>query len=148
MNSPDDIIAKLSPVLSPWRRFGGLAALLAGLGGAVALGSLWLTEPGQLPDRLHLGFALLLALCLAWAGYGGWVLTRRAPMFALDRVVAGWLSVAASAMTAVLLAVLAALRDTPVLFAVGPLLVAVAGVVTFLAHRRRDALLRRKAELS
>ncbi|MFI6907904.1 hypothetical protein ACIBKY_42030 [Nonomuraea sp. NPDC050394] len=148
MNSPDDIIAKLSPVLSPWRRAGGLVALLAGLAGAVALGSLWLTEPGPLPDRLHLAFALLLTLCLAWAGYGGWVLARRTPMFALDRVVAGWLAVAASTMTAVLLAVLAVVRDTPVLFVVGPLCVAVAAVVTFLAHRRRDALLRRKAELS
>ncbi|MBB5076142.1 hypothetical protein [Nonomuraea endophytica] len=148
MNSPDDIIARLSPVLSPWRRVGGLTALIAGLAGAVALGALWLTEPEPLPDRLHLGFGLLLALCLVWAGYGGWVLARRTPMFALDRVVAGWLAVAASTLTAVFLAVVGVVRDTPVLFVVGPLCVAVAAVVTFLAHRRRNALLRRKAELS
>ncbi|WP_344835055.1 hypothetical protein [Nonomuraea dietziae] len=39
------------------------------------------------------GFAVL---CLAWACYGGWALTRRTPLFALDRVIGGWIAVAAT----------------------------------------------------
>lgn len=153
MNEPrvtaDELIARLSPVLSPWRRFGGLAALLGGLSGAGLLASLWATEPGPLPDRTHLAFALLTLLCLAWTGYGAWVLTRRTPLFALDRVVAGWLALAASTLTTVVMAVVAVLRDTlpfPALGA-GAAFVAVAVTLTARAHRRRAALLRRKREL-
>jgi hypothetical protein len=149
MNSPEDVIAGLSPVLSPWRRVGGVVALLAGGAGAGLTGTLWLTEPGALPDRTHLAFAVLVAVCLCWTGYGGWVLLRRAPMFALHRVVAGWLALAASTVTTLVTTVVAVQRDTlpAAVLGVGLVFVGVSGAVTVRAHRHRAALLRRKADL-
>ncbi|WP_182873415.1 RNA polymerase sigma factor [Microbispora sp. H10670] len=82
---------RLSPVLSLRTRIRAVAALLAGVAGAVFMGTLWWTEPGPLPGRTHLAFALLTVFCLVWAAYGGWLLTRRIPLFATDQVF-GWCS--------------------------------------------------------
>ncbi|MEO3868212.1 hypothetical protein ABGB18_05205 [Nonomuraea sp. B12E4] len=144
------LIERLGPVLSPWARARAVAALLAGLTGTVFVSALWWSEPGPLPGRTHAAFALFTAFCLAWAAYGGWSLTRRVPLFATDRVVAGWLSVAASAVTAVLVTAVAVQRGGGLLpaLAVAVVCVGAALVLVVRAHVRRAALLRRRRELA
>ncbi|KAB8194734.1 hypothetical protein FH608_016300 [Nonomuraea phyllanthi] len=148
--SAQDMIERLSPALSPRTRIRAVTALLAGAAGAVFVGALWWTEPGPLPGRTHLAFALFTAFCLAWAAYGGWLLTRRVPLFATDRVIAAWIGLAASLATTAVLTVVAAQRGTGVgpVLAVGGGFVAVALVLVVRAQARRAALLRRRRELS
>jgi hypothetical protein len=144
--SAEEMIARLEPALSPWKRVHGIAALLAGAGGTVFVTALWSSEPGPLPGRTQLAFALFTAFCLGWACYGGWLLARTTPMFATDRVVAGWLALTASVATTALVAVVAA---QPVAGLVsGGTFVAVSAALTVRAHVRRAELLRRVRELT
>ncbi len=148
--SAQDMIERLSPVLSLRTRIRAVTALLAGVAGTVFVGTLWWSEPGPLPGHTHLAFALFHVLCLAWAGYGGWLLTRRVALFATDRVIASWIGLTASLATTTVIVVVAAQRGTgtaPALVA-GGLLVAVAVALTVRAHLRRAALLRRMRELT
>ncbi len=148
--SAEEMIGRLEGALSPWRRAGGVVALIAGAAGTIFVVSLWATEPGPLPGHTRLAFALLTGFCLAWAGYGGWAITRRAPLFALDRVIAGWLAVAVSTVTTALIVAVAVGREVGVLPAVvgGATFIAVSAVVTVRAHVVRAALLRRRRELT
>ncbi|GAB3138576.1 hypothetical protein [Microbispora hainanensis] len=148
--SARELIERLEPALSRARRIRAVTALLTGLSGTVFMAALWGGEPGPLPGRTQAMFALLTAVCLAWAGYGGWLLMRRVPLFAADRVIAAWIALAASLVTTAALAVLAVRRGTglaPVL-AAGGLFVATALVLAVRAHARRAALLRRARELA
>ncbi|GAA3690189.1 hypothetical protein GCM10022224_064510 [Nonomuraea antimicrobica] len=147
--SARELIERLEPELSPRRRVRALAALVAGLAGTVFVTALWGGEPGPLPVRTHLSFGVFTVFCLAWAGYGGWLLTRRVPLFATDRVIAAWIALVASAVTTGLVAVVTVQRGTGVgpALAVGGLFVAAALALTVRAHHRRAALLRRKREL-
>jgi hypothetical protein len=140
----------LEKALSPGRRIRALLALLAGLSGTVFVSTLWWTEPGPLPGRTHLAFALFTAICLAWTGYGGWMLARRVPLFATDRVIAGRLALTASAATTTLTTVLTIERggDPAGVLAIGAATIAAAVVLLVRAHRRRAELLRRKQELT
>ncbi|MEU7745925.1 hypothetical protein [Nonomuraea sp. NPDC049158] len=144
--SPDDALARLSGSLSRARRIGAVVALVAGLAGLVFVGLLWATEPGELPGRTRVAFGGLMALCLVWSGYGGWALTRRVPMFALDRVVAAWIALAASVLTTA--GLVAVVPRQGVAAIVGAVLIGVSVVLAVRAHLRRAALLRRKRELS
>jgi len=146
--SAEEMIGRLP--LSPWARIRAATALTAGLAGAVFVGALWITEPGPLPGGTRLAFALFTVLCLAWACYGGWVMTHRAPLFATDRVIAAWLALTASAVTTAVVTTIAVQRGAgPVLpLATGGVLVAVSAVLAVRAHVRRATLLRRKRELS
>ncbi|NUW46131.1 hypothetical protein [Nonomuraea rhodomycinica] len=148
--SAQDLIDRLAPVLSSRVRIRAVAALLAGVGGAVFVGTLWWSEPGPLPGRTHLAFALFTVFCLTWATYGGWLLTRRVPLFAADRVIAAWIGLAASLATTAVVTVVAVQRGTGagLALAVGGLLVAVALALAVRAHARRAALLRRMHELT
>ena len=85
--NPEDVINQLSTRLSLPRRIATAVALLGGLAVAAVVGLLWATEPG-LPPRTQLAFGALIAGGLAWACYGVWALTRRTPLFALDRLIA------------------------------------------------------------
>lgn len=124
---------------------------LAGLTVALLVGALWATEP-SLPLRTHVAFGGIVLAGLGWAWFAGWVLTRRAPLFARDRVVAGVLALTFSGATAVGLVLVAATRGgtAAVLTASGTGLVLVAASSAVLASgRRRHAdLLHRKAELT
>ncbi|WP_305075870.1 RNA polymerase sigma factor [Microtetraspora sp. AC03309] len=103
-----------------------------------------------LAGRTHLAFTALTAFCLAWAGYGAWAITRRAPLFALDRVIAAWLATTASTVMTVVLAVAAVQRGTGLVpsLVTGAVLVVIAIVLAVRAHAHRAALLRRKRELT
>ncbi|GIH25885.1 hypothetical protein Aph01nite_41950 [Acrocarpospora phusangensis] len=148
--SAAEMIERLEPALSPGRRARAVVALVAGLGGALFTTGLWWTEPGPLPGRTHLVFGLLTVICLAWAGYGGWLVTRRVPLFASDRVAAAWIALAACLSTSAAVAVIAGQRGSGlgVSLVVGGLLVVVALTLLVRAHARRAALLRRKRELT
>ncbi|MFI6743994.1 hypothetical protein ACIBI9_64975 [Nonomuraea sp. NPDC050451] len=148
--SAQDMIEHLAAVLAPRNRIRAVAALPAGVAGTVFVGTLWWTEPGPLPGRTQLAFALFTGFCVAWAAYGGWLLTRRVPLFATDQVIAAWIGLAASLATTAVVAVMAVQRGTGagLALAVGGLFVAVALALAVRAHARRAALLRRMHELT
>jgi hypothetical protein len=147
--NPDDMIGRLSRSLSLRGRIGNVVALLGGLGGALFIGLLWATEP-VLPGRTQLAFGALVALGLAWAVYGVWALTRRTPLFALDRVIAAWLAVVATGLLTAGTVAIALARGTWV-SATGVLvavtLAVLAAVILVRARADRAVLLRRKREL-
>ncbi len=147
--SAQQMIEQLESVLSPKKRFRAVVALLAGLAGLAFVGTLWLTEPGPLPGHTNLAFGLFTVLCLAWACYGGWLLTRRVPLFAGEQVVAAWLALTASVATTALVATVAVQRDanTMQVLVIGACAVVLALGLVVSAHTRRAALLRRKREL-
>ena len=146
--TPDELLARLEAPLSLRRRVGYLVVALAGLTGSALIGLLWATEPG-LPPRTAAAFAVLMAIGLGWAAFGGWAVTRRAPLFARDRVVAGWLG--AGAWLAFTLGALTITvvrhRFEPALLGVILALGGLAAVNLRAARRARAALVRRKAEL-
>ena len=90
--SLEEVRKSLAGELSTRSRLAYTVLLLVDLGLAVAVGSLWLTEPG-LPARTHIAFGLLVAFALAWSGFLLWTLTRRKVMLARHRVLAGRLAV-------------------------------------------------------
>jgi len=92
--TPDEVLARLDAPLSLRRRVGYVILAFAGLTGSALISLLWATEPG-LPLRTKVAFAILIANGMGWTAFGGWVVTRRTPLFARDRVVAGWLGVGA-----------------------------------------------------
>jgi hypothetical protein len=148
--SAPEVIAGLGSTLSKGARVRAVAALVAGLAGAVFVGALWWTEPGPLPALTQLAFGLLTLACLAWAAYGTWLLRSRVPLFATDRVVAAWIGLAASALTSTLLVAVTLQRGSGAwgVTLVAAALVAVAAVLVVRAHRQRAALLRRERALS
>ena len=151
MIDAETMIERLSRPLSPRARRRNAVALIAGLAGALFVGGLWITEPGPLPVRTRLAFGLLTAICLTWAAYGTWAVKRRAPLFALDRVIAGRLALAASTATTALTATVVAARgstlEIALVLTVGVATITAAALVTVRAHADRAALLRREREL-
>ncbi len=147
--TPEDLLARLDAPLSLRRRLGYLAVLLAGLGGAGLIGSLWATERA-LPARTAATFALLVAVGLGWAAFGAWALTRKTPLYARDRVVAAWMALGAWGVGGAGVAVVAATRGRlpwGLAVLVGALgVAAVTGLVV--ARRRHAALLGRRRELA
>jgi hypothetical protein len=127
-----------------------LGAGLAGLAGAVLVGLLWASEPGPLPVRTQVAFAGLVVVGLAWAGFAGWALARR-PLFALDRVVAGLLALAVSALTTAGAVALAVARGGTGLWlaavGLGVGLITVSTAILARAYRHRRELLARLREL-
>jgi hypothetical protein len=147
--TPEEVLARLDTSLSLRRRIGYLALAFTGLTGSALILLLSVTEPG-LPPRTTVAFAVLVAIGLCWAVFGAWAVTRRTPLYARDRVVAGWIGLAAwLAFTVGALAV-AGLRHRiePTLFGVVVPLGVLAVVNLWAARRARAALLRRRAELT
>jgi hypothetical protein len=147
--TPEDLLKRLDAPLSLRKRVGYVALGLTGLAGAGLIGLLWATEPG-LPPRTRVAFAVLVAIGLGWAAFSGWAVTRRTPMFAQDRVVAGWLGLAAWLLFTAGALVITTLRHklepslVVVMLALGVLAIANLRIV----RRARSALLRRKEQLS
>lgn len=148
--SAPEVIAGLGGTLSKGARVRAVAALVAGVAGAVFVAALWWTEPGPLPVPTQLAFGLLTLVCLAWAAYGTWLLRSRVPLFATDRVVAAWIGLTASVLVGVLLIGTVAQRGTGTwgVIATVAVLVVVSTVLVVRAHARRAALLRRERALS
>ncbi|MEV0131952.1 hypothetical protein AB0H83_26245 [Dactylosporangium sp. NPDC050688] len=147
--TPEEVLARLDAPLSLRKRVGYLALGFAGLTGSALIGLLWATEPG-LPPRTQVAFAVLVAIGLGWAAFGGWAVTRRAPLFARDRVVAGWFGVGAWLAFTVGGFVISLLRHRlePALLGVVVVLGVLAAVNLRAARRARATLLRRRAELA
>lgn len=147
--TPEEVLARLDAPLSLRRRVFYLAVAFAGLTASALIGLLWVTEPG-LPARTHVAFAVLVAIGLCWAVFGGWAVIRRTPLFARDRVVAGWLGVGAWLVFSVgALAITLSRGDVePVLLGVVLVLGAVAVRNLWAARRARVALLRRRVALT
>lgn len=146
--SPEEMIGQISGRLSLRRRVATVVALLGGLAVAAVAALLWVTEP-DLPARTEVAFGGMVVGGLAWATYGVWVLSRRTPLFALDRVIAAWLALAVTALFSVPVALVTTMRDRaePVGFVVIAALLAVTTVNLVRARAHRAALLRRKREL-
>ncbi|GAA1875091.1 hypothetical protein [Myceligenerans crystallogenes] len=148
--TPSELVAGLDRTLSVRARVRAVAALVLGLAGAVFIGALWWTEPGRLPVLTQVTFGLCAVFCLAWAGYGTWLLRSRVPLFATDRVVAAWISLAASGLVGAVLVAMVVRRGSGPwgAVAVAAAFVAVAIVLVVRAHARRAALLGRERELA
>ena len=145
-----ELVAGLDGTLSVRARVRAVATLVLGLAGAVFIGALWWTEPGPLPVLTQVAFGLFIAVGLAWAGYGTWLLRSRVPLFATDRVVAAWIGLAASGLVGALLVGLVIQRGTGAwgVVAVAAGFVAVAIGLVVRAHARRADLLRRERALA
>ncbi|MEU1240931.1 hypothetical protein ABZ388_11255 [Micromonospora parva] len=147
--TPEEVLARLDAPLSLRRRVGYLAVGFTGLTGSGLIGLLWATEP-ELPTRTSVAFAALVAIGLCWAAFGGWAVTRRTPLFARDRVVAGWLGGGAWLAFSVGALVISVVRHEfePVLLGMVLVLGVLAGAHLRAARRARAALLRRRTALA
>lgn len=59
------------------------------------LTTLWVTEPGPLPARLHVSFAAMSGIAVGWIGVLVWILTRRSCPTAIDRLATSWMATVA-----------------------------------------------------
>jgi hypothetical protein len=118
---------------------------------ALLIGTLWLTEPEPLPIRTHLALGALVAINVAWSTLFGWVLTRRKVLFAMHRVIAGWMALLFCGLFLVVGLTIAAMNmNLPALLAIGLIgcaQVAAAIVVLAKARHRRRQLMTRREEL-
>ena len=94
----DEVLALVRGELSTGRRWAYRLVLLLASLGVAALLSLWLTEPGPLPLRLHVAFAMLTCVASGWIGVLTWILTRRNCPTALDRLATAWMATIACSL--------------------------------------------------
>jgi membrane associated rhomboid family serine protease len=134
--------------LSMTTRIGYLLLLMITLMGAGLISILWLTEPGPLPLRTQVAFGLLVAINLSWSMLFGWVLTRRKVLFAIHKVIAGWMAVVFCSVFLLFGLAIGILRMNPTMM----IIVGVVGAVQLLVaimmlnrgqRRRRELLARR-----
>ena len=93
--STERVMAMIRGELSSPRRWFYRGVLLAASVGVAAILSLWTTEPGPLPLRLHIAFGALSAIGMSWIGVLTWILWRRRCPTALDRIATGWVATGA-----------------------------------------------------
>ncbi|MFH8446924.1 transmembrane transport protein [Streptomyces sp. NPDC018026] len=143
---PEQLERALATEVSLRSRLRHLAVGLAGGCGAAMIAVLWATEPHALPPRTQAVFTGLIAIGLAWAVFAGWVLSRRRPLFAQDRVLSARIALAATVVTVLAGVALAAVRgSTADLVATatgGAVFTAVAVLALVRARHRRRELLR------
>ncbi|WCN05304.1 transmembrane transport protein [Streptomyces sp. M92] len=143
---PERLEHTLATEVSLRSRLRHVAVGLAGTCGAALIAVLWVTEPSTLPTRTRAVFAGLIAVGLAWAVFAGWVLSRRRPLFAQDRVLSARIALVATVFTALAGVALAAARGTGADLAAtaagGGVFTATAALALVRAQRRRGALLR------
>lgn len=150
-HNTDGLPALLDRELSRSDRLRYLTVGLASLVVTAVTGALWATEP-SLPLRTHLAFAGIVILGTTWMAVAGYVLTRRRPLYAADRVLATGLAVLATSAVGIATTVMAVVRGgaLPGLIAgaVHLVLVVASVVLHVRARRRRDALLARRTRLA
>ncbi|MDH6436830.1 hypothetical protein M2158_005371 [Streptomyces sp. SAI-144] len=143
---PEQLERMLATEVSLRSRLRHVAVGLAGGCGAAMIAVLWATESNALPTRTQAVFAGLIAIGLAWAVFAGWVLSRRRPLFARDRVLSARIALAATVVTALAGVALAAVRgSTAGLVATaagGAVFISAAVLALVRARRRRRELLR------
>ncbi|MGW3287637.1 transmembrane transport protein [Streptomyces sp. NPDC001002] len=148
---PKELERALAAEVSLRARMRHTAIGLAGGCGAALIAVLWATEPHPLPVRTQVAFAALITVGLAWATFAGWVLTRRRPLYARDRVLGARLALTVTVLTGVASTTLAAVRGTPTealtIALTGTALVITAGLLLLRAHARRRELLRLRNSL-
>lgn len=147
----EEVLAVLDRDLSRSERLRYLAVGLASFVVTAVTGSLWATET-SLPLRTHLAFGGIVVLGAAWMAMVTYVLTRRRPLYAADRVLATGLALGVTSVVGIATTVLAWSRGG-VLTGVGAGAVATAlvtaGAIVHLgARRKRDALLDRRRRLA
>lgn len=90
--STDPVLALIRGELSSARRWFYRVILLATSVWVAAILSLWMTEPGPLPGRLHVAFAALTVVGIGWISVLLWILIRRRCPTALDRLATSWMA--------------------------------------------------------
>ncbi|WP_433833088.1 hypothetical protein ACQP2E_17900 [Actinoplanes sp. CA-015351] len=118
------------------RRISLVLVGLAGGCGAVLLLLLWLTEPGPLPLRTRLAFGALVIVGASWSAYAIATLARL-PMFAADRVIAGWLALTFTTLTTAVSAAVAIARPGPLPLAATLSALITVGVAALILRRAR-----------
>jgi hypothetical protein len=149
MKSLQDVRLLAGGELSLKARLGYVALLLIATAMSTVVVSLGLTE-AILPLRTQLAFGAMSLIGAAWAGFAAWTLAARRPLFARDRVVAGWLAVAftsvfvAGAIAAVVIANNAASYAVSLM---GVVMLVTAVRILVVARRRFADLLARRVAL-
>jgi hypothetical protein len=148
---PEVIRQAMHKELSTAARVGYILLLLVGIGGALLIGSLWLTEPRPFPLRTHLAFGMLMAVNLSWAALSTWVLSRRKVLYAQHKVIGGWMAIVFCAAFLLLGMGIAYQRgNTNALLVImlgGVAQLVVASALLVRARRQRSELLARRDEL-
>lgn len=143
---PAELERALAAEVSLRSRLRYVAVGLAGGCAALLVAVLWATEPQPLPARTQAAFAGLIAAGLGWAVFAGWVVSRRRPLYARDRVLGAGIALVASSVTGAVGTALAAARGTAAAALAtalaGIALTAAAGVLLARARSRRRELLR------
>jgi hypothetical protein len=130
-------------------RLGYVALLLVASAMTVGLVSLWVTET-WLPLRAHLAFGGMVVIGFSWTAFSIWALATRRVLLARDRLIAGRMSVAftalflAGAIAAVVVSGKAAAYSAA---ATGAVMFAIALRVLWGARQKFRELSARRAEL-
>lgn len=90
--SSEQVLSLVHGELSSARRWRYRLILLAASVVTAAILSLWATEPGPLPLRLHVAFAVMTTIGSGWIAVLTWILMRHRCPTALDRVATGWMA--------------------------------------------------------
>lgn len=143
----DKALAAVRGELSSGRRGVYRLLLVVNAIWVAAVVSLWLTEPGPLPPRLHAAFAGITAVGAGWIAVLTWILTRRSCPTALDRIATGWMACGACSVFLMVAVPIAILRDagslTWWLAATGGVMLTIAGFVLRSAYAQRRRLMAR-----
>lgn len=150
MKSLENVRQLAGAELSLAARLGYVALLLVSTGMTLVIASLWLTE-GGLPVRTQIAFGAMCLIGSSWVALSIWALAARRPLFARDRVIAGRMAVAFTALFvagAIAAVVIANNVAAYAVLATAVAMLAVAARVLIGASRRHEDLLSRRAALA
>ena len=150
MKSLQDVRQLARGELSLKARVGFVALLLMASGMTTVILSLWVTE-AALPWRAQLAFGVMCLIGASWVAFATWALATRRPLFARDRVIAGRMAVAFTALFLAGGIAAAIVANNTAAYAVlftGVAMLVVAIQVLMGARRRFAELLARRAELA
>jgi hypothetical protein len=149
LKSLQDIRRLAGAELSLKARLGYVALLLMSTGMTVVIVSLWLTE-SFLPLRAQLAFGVMCLIGVSWATLAVWALSRRRPLFARDRVIAGGMAVTFTSIFVAGALAGAVIANNPAAYgalATGAVMLAIAIRIFVGARRRFTELAARRAAL-
>lgn len=150
MKSLQDVRQLAGGELSLKARLGYVALLLAATGMTTVILSLWFTETA-LPSRTQVAFGVMSLIGASWTAFSAWALATRRPLFARDRVIAGRMAVAFTALFLVGAIAAVIVANNAAAYAAsftGAVMLAVAIRVLVGARRRFAELLARRAQLA